>query len=216
MGTRAEARARTTAEILAEARRQVAEHGGVGLSMRAVARELGLVSSALYRYFPTREALLTRMIVESYERLATRLGAVPEDPPAQRWRALADAFRGWARAVPHEFHLVYGTPIPDYQAPPETIPAAAAVAGHFLAVGGGRPVPAFDTPTLRRQLRTVSGQVGVPAPDPAGTGAVLAELAALVGFLGLELGGHFVGTADPADALFTALLDRQVATLGLT
>lgn len=214
-----------TAEILAEARRQVVEHGGTGLSMRAVARGVGLVSSAVYRYFPTRDALLTTMVVESYEKLAATLAGVggvaddasaDADAPAARWRALACAFRAWAREHPHEFHLVYGTPIAGYQAPPETIPAATAVAAHFLAVGARRPVAGFDTAELHGQLSVVGKLVGEPDLDPSGGAAVLAELAALVGFVGLELGGHFVGTADPADHLYAALVERQVATLRLS
>lgn len=225
MGTRAQAREQMTAEILAEARRQVVELGGTGLSMRAVARGVGLVSSAVYRYFPTRDALLTTMVVESYKKLAATLagvGGVADDASAdteaaaERWRALAGAFRAWAREFPHEFHLVYGTPIAGYQAPPETIPAATAVATHFLAVGARRPVAEFDSEELREQLAGLATTMGEPRLDPAGSAAVLAELAALVGFVGLELGGHFVGTADPADALFDALVGRQVATLGLT
>ena len=76
VGVREQSRARTTAAILAAARAEIAEHGGGGLSMRAVAREVGMVSSAVYRYFPTREALLTAMILESYEGLASALGEV--------------------------------------------------------------------------------------------------------------------------------------------
>jgi len=70
----------------------------------------------------------------------------------------------------------------------------------------------FDTDDLRAQLAGLTADSDM---DAAGAAGVLAELAALVGFVGLELGGHFVGTADPADALYDALLGRQVATLGL-
>ena len=224
-GKREESRARTTAAILRAARAQIAEYGGGGLSMRAVAREVGLVSSAVYRYFPTREALLTAMIIESYGHLAAALeaaaaGAAAETadtapPPgrATRWRALADAQRAWARANPHEFQLIYGTPIPGYVAPPDTVPAAAAVAGPFLLVGAAAAVPGFDTPQLREQMTLIA--TTRPRVDASGAAAVLAELAALVGFVGLELSGHFVGTADPADDLFAALVARQTRTLGL-
>ncbi len=216
-GARAAARERTRAAILAAARQQIATHGGVGLSMRAVARESGLVSSAVYRYFETREALLTAMIVESYGNLDAALAAAADPPhgeyPANTWRALARALRGWGRAVPHEFQLLYGTPVPGYVAPPETIPAATAVGTHFLRSGAGRDVPGFDGADLRAQMADLAAEVG--GVEPAGAAAVLAELAALVGFVTLELAGHFVGTADPADPLFDALVERQVVTLGL-
>lgn len=210
-GKREETRERNTTRILEVARREIARHGGGGLSMRAVAREVGMVSSAVYRYFPTREALLTAMIVESYGSLDAALAAVPHHAdPARRWRALSRAFRDWGLAAPHEFQLIYGTPIPGYVAPPETVPAAAAVAGHFLDVGARRAVPAYASPRLRSQLATV---VAGSDLDPSGAAGVIAELAALVGVVLLELGGHLVGTADPADQLYAALLDRQVATL---
>ena len=172
------------------------------------------MSSAVYRYFPTREALLTALIVESYERLADALTeALPtRSSPARRWTVLATAFRRWALAHPHEFQLVYGTPIPEYVAPPETIPAAAAVARPFLEAGATRRVEGFTSRRLAEQLAPLAQETGV---DPAGAGAVLAELAALVGVVSLELAGHLVGTADPADHLVDALVERQVTTLGL-
>lgn len=182
--------------------------------MRSVAREVGMVSSAVYRYFPTREALLTAMIVESYENLAAALGAARGRSTADRWRGLGRTTRGWALASPHEFQLIYGRPIPGYVAPPETIPAAAAVARPFLQVGALRAVPGFAASGLTAQMTAVLELV--PDGDRSGAAAVLAELAALIGLVMLELGGHLVGTADPADHLFEALLDRQVSTLQLT
>ncbi|QGF22957.1 TetR/AcrR family transcriptional regulator [Raineyella fluvialis] len=177
MGVRDEARAETMARIMAAAREQIATVGGAGLSMRAVAREVGLVSSAVYRYFPTRDALLTALIIESYERLGAHLAALPP-----RWRERAAGFRDWARKHPFEFQLIYGTPIPDYRAPEETIPAAATAIAPFLAL--------------------------------ADVADAVPELAQLVGFIGLELAGHFVGSEPPAEELFDRTLERQMATLG--
>lgn len=213
MANRADARSRTTAAIMAAARAEVAERGGGGLSMRSVARAVGLVSSAVYRYFPSREALLTAMIIEGYGHLDEALDRVPESRSDRRWVALGEALRAWARASPLEYQLIYGTPIPGYAAPPETVTAAAAVARPFVAAGAGSPVPGFLDPVLADQMTAVRDLV--PGADPAGAAAVLAELAALVGFVSLELAGHFVGTADPADRLYAALLERQVDTLGL-
>ncbi|WP_192796689.1 TetR/AcrR family transcriptional regulator [Serinicoccus kebangsaanensis] len=211
MVSRAEARERTTARILEAARVQIAESGASALSTRAVAREVGLVSSALFRYFPTRDALLTALIAESYRRLGDTLDAVPRHrSPARRWTATALALRAWAREHPHEFQLIYGTPVPGYAAPPDTVPLAAAVARPFLEAGAREPVAGFEKVAAQMsELREVFDV------DPAGGAAVLAELAALLGAITLELGGHFVGTADPADELYAALVARQVRTLGL-
>src|SRR5690606_13833593 len=134
--------------------------------------------------------------------------------PAQRWVALAGTLRDWARSVPHEFQLIYGTPLPDYVAPPETVPAAAAVAAHFLEVGAAAEVTGFDDATLTGQMMVLVDD-GMAA-HASGAAAVLAELAALVGFVTLELGGHLVGSADPGDPLFDALVRRQTGTLGLS
>lgn len=212
MGIRDEQRAENTARITTAARRQLAEVGGVGLSMRAVAREVGMVSSAVYRYFPTREALLTALIIESYGHLASALGEAGGRSAARRWTELARALRAWAREHPHEFQLIYGTPIPGYAAPPETIPAAAAVARPFLRVGATTSVDGFTGRALRTQVDPLATTEGV---DPAGAAAVLSELGALVGLVSLELSGHLVGTADPADHLYAAVVTRQLATLGL-
>lgn len=223
MGRRLAKRAENREAILAAARQEIAEHGGGGLSMRAVARAVDLVSSAVYRYFPTREALLTELIVESYGHLGAALEAalggsvqeaVASGHRSDAWDTLARSFRDWARSHPHEFQLIYGTPIPGYVAPPQTIPAAEAVAGPFLRVGAGDVIPTFEATELVDQLTPLVDRF---APDvtPSGAAAVLAELAALVGMVNLELAGHLVGTADPADQLFSALIQRQVATLGL-
>ncbi|KAB1662381.1 TetR/AcrR family transcriptional regulator [Pseudoclavibacter chungangensis] len=209
-GKREESRARTTAQILSAARHEIAERGGQGLSMRAVAREVGLVSSAVYRYFPTREALLTAMIVESYHHLADALATVDEGAPAERWGALVREWRAWAKHRPHEFQLVYGTPIPGYVAPPETIPAAAAVAAPFFRCGATERVVEFEGVHVGDALTSA-----YPDLTPSGIAAVLAELATVAGTIGLELSGHFVGTTGSPDALVEAVIARQVHTLGL-
>src|SRR3954465_4125271 len=72
-------RAELTAEITDAARRQLASVGAAGLSLRAVARELGMASSALYRYFPSRDELLTRLIVDGYDDLGAA-GEAADDP----------------------------------------------------------------------------------------------------------------------------------------
>ena len=214
--SRADNRARNIAAILAAARAEIAAHGGGGLSMRAVAREVGLASSAVYRYFPTREALLTAMIVESYGHLAEALDAAVRGrrTPRTQWLALARSMRSWAVANPHEFQLIYGTPVPGYVAPPETVPAAEAVARPFLAAGAGNDREEFSGRRLTAQMSVLQGTEA--GTSPSGVAATLAELAALVGFVSLELAGHFVGSADPADPLFEAVLRRQVHTLGLS
>src|ERR1700744_10503 len=104
---RERARAELAREIKEEARRQLAATGADGLSLRAVARQLGMVSSALYRYYPSRDDLLTALIIDAYDALGKAAeAAVAADPgrssPA-RWRAACRAIRAWALDHPHEY-----------------------------------------------------------------------------------------------------------------
>lgn len=131
---RERARAEITAEILAEARRQLADVGAAGLSLRSVARELGMVSSAVYRYVESRDELLTRLIVEAYDAIGEAAEAAEaasaasgDASPAERFVAIASAVRGWAIAHPHEYALVHGSPVPGYAAPGDTIAPAGRV-----------------------------------------------------------------------------------------
>jgi AcrR family transcriptional regulator len=121
-------RAELTREITDIARRQLATEGAAGLSLRAIAREMGMVSSAIHRYFPTKDALLTALIIDGYN----AVGAAAERADAARdradfggrWLAICRAVRDWALAHPHEYALLYGSPVPGYAAPPDTVAAA--------------------------------------------------------------------------------------------
>src|ERR1700727_2412123 len=105
---RERARAELTREIKEEARRQLAATGANGLSLRAVARELGMVSSALYRYYPSRDDLLTALIIDAYDALgAAAEGAIADTtgPAVLQWLAACHAIRDWATSPPHEYAL---------------------------------------------------------------------------------------------------------------
>src|ERR1700728_4266327 len=117
--TRAEARVLQIERIKSTSRRLMAEKGAPGLSLREVAREMGVVSSALYRYFPTRDDLLTALIVDAYndlgafaDRAALR---VPRGESRRQFGAAAAAVRKWAKANPNEYALLYGSPVPGYE-----------------------------------------------------------------------------------------------------
>jgi AcrR family transcriptional regulator len=110
------------AEILRIGREQLASEGPAALSLRAIARELGLVSSAVYRYVGSRDELLTMLVVEAYTDLGDRVDAAVEagpDTPFERFTALARAVREWALAEPARYGLLFGTPVPGYHAPAE-------------------------------------------------------------------------------------------------
>ena len=109
----------TTAEIREVARRQLAVTGAAGLSLRAVAREMGLTAPALYRYYDDRDALLTALIVDGYTSLCEQLEAARDAAPdaAGQIAGMSLAYRRWAVTHPHEFALVFGAPVPGYAAP---------------------------------------------------------------------------------------------------
>ena len=125
---RARVRAEMTEEIKAVAKRHLATEGA-NLSLRAVARELGMASSAVYRYFASRDELLTALIIDAYD----AVGAVAEQAaaeagaPLEKWLAAGHAVREWALANPHEWALIYGSPVPGYAAPADTVAPAVRV-----------------------------------------------------------------------------------------
>jgi AcrR family transcriptional regulator len=122
-GIRARNRAAIEEEILAIGRRHLARDGAAALSLRAVARDLGMVSSALYRYVASRDELLTLLIVAAFTSLGDAVeqahAAVPPGDLSARWQAIGRALRRWALDHPHDYALIYGSPVPDYEAPAE-------------------------------------------------------------------------------------------------
>ncbi|MEI8411388.1 MULTISPECIES: TetR/AcrR family transcriptional regulator [unclassified Kribbella] len=159
---RARVRSEMSQEIKAVARRHLATDGA-NLSLRAVARDLDIVASALYRYFPSRDALLTALIIDAYNALAAAAteadAAVPRDDLRGRWLAVGRAVRAWALAHPAEYGLIYGAPVPDYAAPQDTVEPAAKVILLLVDIvtdGLGRLKPIKASPLtmpLRADLR---------------------------------------------------------------
>lgn len=162
---RARIRAETAEEIRAIAKRHLAADGA-NLSLRAVARDAGLVPSALYRYFPSRDALLTALITDAYAALAASAkaaeAAVPRHDLPARLLALGHGVRSWALDHPAEYALIYGSPVPSYAAPPETVGPASEVVVTLIGI-------LFDG--AERGLRPAA-----PRPLPAATRAELGRL----------------------------------------
>src|SRR3984957_7950972 len=143
-------RAELTREILAAAHEELAAHGASGLSLRAVARRLEMVSSALYRYFPGRDALLTALIVDAYEAVGSAAAAADAaratHQPQARWLAVAEGVRRWGHEHPHEWALVYGSPVPGYHAPQDTVAAALEVTTVLGGIFAAANPPASPAP----------------------------------------------------------------------
>ena len=215
-GVRERVRQETTREILDTARRQLATVGAVDLSLRAVAREVGMASSAVYRYFPSRDELLTALIVAAYDDLGAAVeeaeAAVPRTEHDARWQAICGAARRWGLAHPHEFTLVYGTPVPGYVAPQRTVDAAIRVQRLLITlardlVEKGVAAPP-DLPAAYPALLETVG------PDVPAERAVLGIVAWtwLIGRISVELNGQLVGVVDPAGA--DAAFDWEATAIG--
>jgi AcrR family transcriptional regulator len=223
-------RAEITRQILDAARRHLATEGASGLSLRAIARELGASSSAVYRYVASRDDLLTRLIVAAYDALGaaaeTAEAAVTRADLAGRWSAACAAVRGWALANPNEYALIYGTPVPGYTAPPATIAPAARVSSVLLriltdaAAEGIAPAIAADDvpPDGRKALAPARSTVPPEVPDALLQRGLMAW-AALFGTVSFELFGQLHGIVgeQPGDreAFFAESVRRWAQQLGI-
>jgi AcrR family transcriptional regulator len=233
---RERARAELTREIKEGARRQLAATGADGISLRAIARELGMASSALYRYYPSRDDLLTALIIDAYDAIgevaeqAIADGKPDESWGRDRWLAACHAIRGWALDHPQEYALIYGSPVPGYQAPEATIGPAARVPLAFadvlaVATAAGElgddagahagPNAAADVLTagLAEQAAVLSAALTSPVAPEVLVRAVIAWTQ-LFGMISWELFGQFVGSFEPAEALFAHAVDQLATFVG--
>jgi AcrR family transcriptional regulator len=227
---RERARAEITSEILEAGRRHLATDGASGLSLRAIARDLGMVSSAVYRYVSSRDDLLTKLIIDAYD----SLGAAAETREAQadrhdlfgRWTSICTAVRDWAIANPNEYALIYGSPVPGYVAPQDTIGPASRVSILLVqilidAVATGRTAPSPGT-TSSGPWRAALAPVRSVIPPDVSDDAIQAGLmvwSGLLGVVSLELFGQFHnvvadGGAD-RNAFFAECVTRWATQVGI-
>ncbi|MFJ6015411.1 TetR/AcrR family transcriptional regulator [Streptomyces sp. NPDC092952] len=224
-GVRERARAEITAAIKDEAKKQLAAEGAAKLSLRAVARELGMASSALYRYFPSRDELLTALIVDAYDSVgaaaeAAHRAALAEDAPhLARWLAATRAVRGWALAHPHEYALIYGSPVPGYTAPQATIGPAARVGLVLITVvADAHRAGELAPPPLAGDLRAeAERQVADLAPDlpPEAVAPLIAAWSQLFGLVSFEIFGQFHRVVDDREVFFREAVTALARTVGL-
>jgi AcrR family transcriptional regulator len=221
---RERARAELTEEIKTAARRQLATVGAEALSLRAISRELGMVSSALYRYFASRDELLTALIIDAYDALGAAAEAAADGgDPVDEWIAIYAAVRDWARANPQQYALIYGSPISGYKAPQATVEPAIRVPMLLLgllqrAQASGRLVPPADAPAPTGLLAQQTEVLVALAPDvpPAVLVRTVIVWTQLFGMLSFELFGQLVGSMDPADEFFASASRQMAAFTGLS
>jgi AcrR family transcriptional regulator len=216
-----------TAEILAVAGAHVARDGAAAISLRSIARDLGMAPSALYRYFDGRDALLSALILSAYEALADEAERAADeargDDLAGRWLAVPRAMRGWALERPHQWGLIFGTPIPGYHAPEDTIEpytrmAVALVRPLVAADEEGRLRPGEDRRPVTDELRAAVAPVMVgllPDMSAETVVSVLQAFTAIIGAISLEVFGHWRNTVLEPALLFEATVAQAAETIGL-
>jgi AcrR family transcriptional regulator len=213
-------RQQTTDEIRDMAREHLVKRGPQGISLRAVARDVGLSAPALYRYFPSLDDLVTDLIVTCIDELTRTLEAArdaidPDKVPA-RLAAVSRAFRAWAVRHPAEFSLVFGSPAPGYNAPADGPTAAAGrrfgavFAGLFAELWARQPFPVQTPDELGpRLLRSMSGhhQIVNEALPPGAVTVFTQCYTRLYGIITMEVFGHLSWALDDVEPLFERELD---------
>lgn len=209
--------------IKATAWRQIAESGAASLSLRAIARELGITAPAIYNYFPDRDALVTALIIEAYTffgdaQIAAR-DAIPLEDVDGRLRATGRAYRQWATNYPERYQLIFGTPIPGYVAPFEqTFPSAARAFGVLVSVVEAiRAAGRLKADSFPQVMPGHEGAFGM-WKNYAGEADVLSlSVAVLIwsrvhGLVSLEIAGNIPPFGASGDALYEYEINSIVQT----
>jgi AcrR family transcriptional regulator len=224
MGKRQESREKIEAQIIELGRRHLVTEGAAGLSLRAIARDLGMVSSAVYRYVASRDDLLTLLLVDAYSELADAVDDAAADTDGT-WRdqliAMAHAARAWAVDEPARWALLYGSPVPGYHAPRESTvgPGTRVVGALFDAVAAG--ISAGDIPPsnvvvaqpLSSDFDRIRQEFGFAGDDSAVAKCFLLW-AGLVGAISLEVFGQYgADTLTEPGAVFDTQVGLLIETL---
>ncbi|GAA1780525.1 TetR/AcrR family transcriptional regulator [Pseudarthrobacter sulfonivorans] len=228
---RERARAQTIADIVRLGREHLATHGAAALSLRAVARDLGVVSSAIYRYVANRDELLTLLLVDAYNELGDEVGAAvgaePEQDYAGRFRALGLALRTWALREPARYGLLFGSPVPGYQAPagqtttPGTrvIYSLVGILDAAYRAGELTPPPARAAvvpSALAADFDAIRAGLGLAVPDSLLANGTLVWTS-LFGAVSFEVFGQYgADTFSARDELFAHHLAVLAAMAGFT
>lgn len=201
---------------------QIVECGAAALSLRAVARALNITAPAIYNYYPSRDDLVTALIVDAYTDLGDAQYAALESAPAgdhaARLMKLGMAYRQWAVANPQRYQLIFGTPIPGYDAPQETtMPAAArslapligcidtACQDHKLRIPSEALMPEsfWQKIAVWRQAYQVQENYALYA--------AIVFWSRVHGLVSLEIGGQFPPFLEDSRAFYQLQMDRIIA-----
>lgn len=222
-GVRAENRRRQTELIVSTAQQLVARDGASTLSLREVARELQMSSSAIYRYFATRDELLTVLIMNAYNDMGAAVERADAKMEPQNYRdrfiGVARTLRRWARRHPHDYALIFGTPVAGYVAPIDTIVAATQVTtvlGRILSAASASGAPSAPSARVRGMINYEAVTAVTGPLDDTRLIEALSAWSAIYGLISFELFGHFVGSVTKSDAFFDAAVAHWADRFGLT
>ncbi|MER6814229.1 TetR/AcrR family transcriptional regulator [Spirillospora sp. NPDC000708] len=201
-------RTQVRAEIKQHAWEQIATTGASALSLNAIAKQMGMSGPALYRYYAGRDELITELVRDAYQSLADTLRSAAD--AGAGLAELAHTLRAWALEDPQRYLLIYGTPVPGYDAPDDITRISAETMAVLLdacaALPADRPETAFDA-----HLADHRDWAGDHPAQPAALCRALTFWTRLHGVLSLELAGHFTGMGFDAAQLFDAELDALLS-----
>jgi len=214
-------------EIKETARRLMEEHGTEGITTRLIAREMGLTAPALYHYYASRDHLITALIVDAFNALADTLQEVceqaSEERPDEQLRRALLAYRHWALAHPADFQLIYGNPIPGYEAPREvTVPAAvrgfrvlSPLVEKLLEKAPGSHSPEYSSiaPEVHAFLREQIVREGYHV-SPQALYLTIVGWARIHGIIMLELFHHLQPTIGDVDAFYRSEVEILLKHIG--
>ncbi|WP_343950260.1 TetR/AcrR family transcriptional regulator [Nonomuraea longicatena] len=188
-------------DVKAAALDQLASGGAQALSINAIAKQLGVSGAGLYRYFASRDDLLTALVLDAYGDLRDAVAQEVDaaGTPQERFHALARAYRAWAQAQPHRYELLFKPPVPGYDAHAEPL-ALAARSLMMILLGILADLRAEETAPPRAY-----GNEEVLAVRAAGAPEFYLAVAVwskLHGIVSLEIGGGLTAMNIDVDALF--------------
>ncbi|XVQ12799.1 TetR/AcrR family transcriptional regulator [Spirillospora sp. CA-255316] len=224
-------RAATVQEITGTARRILVEQGPDAVTLRAIAREMGMTAPGLYRYFDSHAELLRHVVGDIFADLTAELhaglSAVSEGDMSGKLLAVARSFRRWAFAHRREYALLFGSPLPDLAHRKETDFAeesAQRFGWTFLSLflelwrKAPFPVPADEDidPRLRGQLRRYRDFTVEGSDLPLGLIQTFLQCwVRLQGAVSLEVFGHLEFALDDPEPMFELMLAEMAPLLGL-
>ncbi len=212
-------RAATLAEIKEAALDQIASAGAGSLTLRGIARAIGMSPAGLYRYYDGLDAIITELLTDAYNDLADAVTAAvaTDESPTSRLRDGMLAYRQWSVDHPNRFLLIFGTPIPGYAAPEggPTVEANRRIGEAFMSVliegwkRGDFSMPERGRPAQPGEIELAShADADLP---PTSVGAFLGTWAHFHGMVTLEILNQLDWACEDPAAFYAAEVEALIA-----